>query len=145
MAAISPLVSQPVPSVYIPNEQLPLGQLDEELKFILYSCQSIYSQIGSKTLSDHNCCQFVKWEHVAAPLFPGEWESPAHPREAWLSPPGPLVPWLSPSGPLGLGPWNTGGAVLHPAVLNLNTFKPTEHPKVHKVFSQMTKCTSIVC
>ena len=68
MADISfPLISQPRPSVYIPNGQLPLGQLNKELKCILSSCRFIYSQIGSRTLSNHNCCQFVEWGHMAAP------------------------------------------------------------------------------
>lgn len=33
------------------------------------------------------------------------------------------------------GLWNTDGALFSPAVLNLNPFLPTEHPK-----AQMTKC-----
>ena len=121
MADISfPLISQPRTSVYIPNGQLPLGQLNMELKCILSSCRFIYPQIGSRTLSNHNCCQFVEWGHIAAPPVPGESRksstaagtSTALPASGCVS--GALT-----------------RALRSLAVLNLNPFMPTEHPKVH--------------
>ena len=125
MADISfPLISQPRPSVYIPNGQLPLGQLNKELKCSLSSCRFIYSQIGSRTLSNHNCCQFVKWEHMAALSFRRESRKSctAVGRSAALVPTF-LLQAKS------LEHWT--GALRSPAALNLNPFMPTEHPKAH--------------
>lgn len=135
MVDISPLISQPRPSLYIPNAQLPLGQLKKELKFILSSCWFIYAQIGSKTFSNHNCCQCVKWEHVAVPPFYGESRKPCTIVGRSIA----IIPRLR----LRPGLWNADGTLLTPAVLNLNAFMPMEHPIGHIVFSQVTKCTLI--
>lgn len=123
MAGIFPLTSQPVPSVSTPSEPLSLSRLDEDLRFILWSRESVCSYTGSKTPSGPNRRQFVNWERVAAKSLVTPGRHCRHPGAC-------RRPGLR----------HTDGSA-QPGCSEFGAFQASGASPSHGVFSQTSKCT----